>query len=464
MQQYISVVWFFFSIAILLIVLAGLCFYKRQDVSIGIPLVLLSLFLFTCLEPLFAYVSGKNMPGFSGFLKPPAEDAATVGLIVSFFCLALSVGAMSSSFLRPRDLFLRKIDGPKSFATAFTASLVLLLIGLVPYLVLGGTNLHSLMDILLVARSRTGYMQFDGRALGGGNKLIMAFSNGAIVSALLAAYTYFNLKPRSFIAAFGLGSIFIASSILILSGGGRTRTGFIFGTIAIYYLVRKKSFEKTAKIATRFTLFSLFIVLIMATQVQFRAVGWENIGGVSSFRAGGFGFELNRELPFIVRTYQDKPLACKNALQCLIWPIPQTIWLFVTNPIPRVWWKEKPVDPSFGPYNRERTGFDGFGATSNITPTVMGRSYIKYGLSGVFEVGILLGFLIGCVDKYLIKAENEPFYNLIGCMLIIYFMQSIRDFVPGWLYPVGLLIISGIAVDLFHRARRQKYSLAHATL
>lgn len=184
------------------------------------------------------------------------------------------------------------------------------------------------------------------------------------------------------------------------------------------------------------------MLLVLSFQANFRDSGQINNDFFqhSPFR----GFSLNREVAFIVETYPEQVAFYRESLFFrILSPIPETFMLFVTNPIPRTFWPNKPVDPSFSSFNHLRTGATGFEATSNVTPTIPGRFYMLYGVFGVVQIGLMLGVSWRFVDNLLTRSRNRGSSDmmLIAAALNAVFFISCRDLTPGKFFPVLFLFL-----------------------
>src|SRR5690606_22174368 len=102
------------------------------------------------------------------------------------------------------------------------------------------------------------------------------------------------------------------------------------------------------------------VIVTLAFQMDLRSAKLEEGTKVSPFA----GFALNREVAYVVSTFGvSEPFFRRTILEQALFPYPETAILFLSNPVPRILWNDKPVDPSFGPYNFLRTGSTGYEAT-----------------------------------------------------------------------------------------------------
>lgn len=429
---------------------------RLEETRISIPLMCLGIFACVCMDPLKYYWTGSRLQSPPGFPPPSPEAFANVGLLTSLFCLVVVFVACIPMRKQERIGVLDRIRGPRTGREAVVWCTAFFLIGIVPFILLGNA---TITDVLLRGRAG-GFLQFETTSSASTNAHILVLANFFIVSGTMAMYALLVL-PSGAGTKLILGLQALLSFVFISSGGGRTRTGFILVTIGILatiYAVRRK--RKQLLIWAGLLL--LIAVTTFVIQLRYRDTGWATIGEEYKDSQSGFANDLALELAVIVSMFPEThPFINEPSfLERLVRPIPETFWLFVTSPIPRALWSGKPIDESFGPYNHIRMGCDGLYSGSNITPTIMGRAYMKYGLVGVIEIGLLVGLLWRWVERIMVRHNTVNFPILIACSLAYYLLQSTRDLTPGWLYPTIFLIASGLATDALNRlltGRKSRY-------
>ena len=116
----------------------------------------------------------------------------------------------------------------------------LMLIGMTPFLLLGeGDNpFDALLQTVMAGRSCTHYMQFETTGLGSSNALILFLSNGLVLFGLNAVYPVLVL-PRTPLTTIVLSAELAISFLLIVSGGGRTRVGFLHSVSVLVSLCKQ---------------------------------------------------------------------------------------------------------------------------------------------------------------------------------------------------------------------------------
>ena len=107
---------------------------------------------------------------------------------------------------------------------------------------------------------------------------------------------------------------------------------------------------------------------------------------------------------------------------------------FVTHPIPRFIWRNKPVSSILVFYNdRVHRGY--FKKKSgNKLPSSIGQFYMSGGTTGVVILGILAG-IISATASGLIRANHMGLCHFGSLMAVWWFLMS-RGVYPGWTYPI----------------------------
>lgn len=107
--------------------------------------------------------------------------------------------------------------------------------------------------------------------------------------------------------------------------------------------------------------------------------------------------------------------------------LPETLYYGLLHPIPRVLWPGKPVDPAWEWYNwiftRERTTAEW---RTTIAPGMAVGQYMRYGLAGVIEFGLLFGWLLMCTERVLLTARNRPIQILTALALAVWLFRCFR--------------------------------------
>lgn len=449
--------WTFFSFAVLFpIVVFAFKLIGFKKARISVPLMLFGVFLCVCMDPLKYYWMGGRIRSPRGFPEPSHEAFSDVGFLVSLFCFM----ALLVITLKPgkKKSALKTIKGPQTIKQVLISAVVLFVIGLIPFLLLGGDSVSLSSITEAVSRGRSGGgLQFETTNSASSTAHILVLANATVVSGVLAGYGLIAFSGKRNTKVF-LFVLFIASLLFVASGGGRTRVGFVlFPLIILLYL--KLINLKQNKYIWLVGCFVVFTLILMIIQLRYRDQGWQQIGQDYNVSQSGYSNDLCTELAVIVSHYPEQEyfLGGDNIFERTVYPIPKFLYFFVANPIPRILWSGKPESPSWAKYNYLRTGSTAEDQGSTVTATVMGRFYMEYGIPGVIEIGLLMGFLWRLVDKAIINHEWNSFAVLISCMFSYYLLQSTRDLWPGWLYPVLFLILYGIGIDIYNRKHGRCY-------
>jgi hypothetical protein len=128
--------------------------------------------------------------------------------------------------------------------------------------------------------------------------------------------------------------------------------------------------------------------------------------------------------------------------------IPHTVFDLVIGIIPRALWPNKPVDALWAWYNREYTGVGNGTEGTTIAHGLVGSFYFKYGMGGMLEGALLVGWLMGICERALQHSEGEPIGILMSLGVAVWLFRTYRDFIFIDLYG---LILGGIMLYILVR-------------
>ena len=111
----------------------------------------------------------------------------------------------------------------------------------------------------------------------------------------------------------------------------------------------------------------------------------------------------------------------------IIRPIPETIFWFLMGPIPRALWENKPTDDAMVWYNKMVGGTDGREGTT-IAQGLVGHWYFRYGIAGVVEGGMLVGWLMGVSERLLRRANGRPMTLVAALAMAAWLFRIYRNF------------------------------------
>lgn len=232
--------------------------------------------------------------------------------------------------------------------------------------------------------------------------------------------TYYLLSQRfNPIAWMVFLGVFTLSLLICVSGGTDRRFALsvfmVSAWVWYYFDLRYRSLSNTlSKMAALGVLIAFFLVFYSG----FRNVSkdeWAFANRVEQFKTATTGQTLVQKGAFESVLYQDAPI---NTLYIMEnYPSGQALdpfnglIFFVTNPIPRILWEDKPI--ALGEDLRRQ-----FGINANLGPGIIGHGWSEGLWIGVAGYAIFFGLMCGIVDRAIRdKAANPFFISIIGCSL-----------------------------------------------
>jgi hypothetical protein len=182
--------------------------------------------------------------------------------------------------------------------------------------------------------------------------------------------------------------------------------------------------------------FSLVLVQIQATyrdtgftDVQLGSVDLVKPQGNHMFSEGLRGFYL---IPDVEGFFYNRFPG-----QGLVFALPNTAWQFLIGPIPRALWTSKPVDQAWAWHNRIATGqaqenYEG----TTVALGLVGHWYVRYGLFGVIQGGLLVGWLMRSAERGLQQNGGKSFALLLSVAFSAWIFALYRDINFAGLYPI----------------------------
>ena len=416
--------WLLFSSIVLIYLINDISsFLKYRKFNIPFFVFFLFYFILIIFDPLQSILLTGDISYSLKFMKPKNSSLLLSGLSHAIFFLIIL-------FFRSPKFEFRKsnINCKKPILNLRLVILLLLinLIGFYPYLADG---VEGFVEIILSSRS-IGNSQFKNIGLGNNNFIIhlstLIISVGSILGyyILYSKSKYKNLKIFIFI-------VLIINILIVASSGTRTRIILLIVPIFSYiiFLRTEKIFNISNK---KILIFTSFLLILLSLMTEFRKIGFSDLNKTKSINLKFDGLNLNNEFIYCIEKF-SKPVENRNFFQCIIYPIPEQLIKFITNPIPRVYYKNKYLDPSFAEFNQLRIGNSGFDEGFNITPTIFGRFYMLYGFIGIFYISFFIGFVLKKITIY-INNSNSLFEIFLNFCFLAFLCQSIRDLSPGWIY------------------------------
>jgi hypothetical protein len=267
----------------------------------------------------------------------------------------------------------------------------------------------------------------------------------AIVGAMYAVFV-----ARDWFTRIIAWTVWLFWVLQAYGGGRRGQVAFVvMPALAFLYLrfqMRVLAFGRKHSIVGYLVVGALGLLLLFVIQIQgkFRDIGLGDEVNISKvdmtvlegnrmFSEALPGF---RVVPEQVQFFGNR-IPGEGAIRAL----PETLFWFVMGPIPRALWNGKPDDPALIWYNRLVAGTNGKDGTT-ISQGLVGHWYFRYGLAGVIEGGMLVGWLMGVSERLLQAADGRPMTILAALAFASWLFRIYRNFYFIELY--GPLI--GIAV------------------
>ena len=233
---------------------------------------------------------------------------------------------------------------------------------------------------------------------------------------------------------------------LALAFGSGTRGNLVFMAlpgIALLYLkyqahaaVLLKSVNKRAY----FWAGGLLVALLFAVQFQayFRTTSYagadvstvslSQLRGTGMFSAGLLGYHyIPRDADFFYSRFPG---------ESVLRPLPQTVYEFAVGPVPRALWRSKPIDPVWAWYNAVSTGSEQGLEGTTIAQGLVGGWYFRYGLAGVIQGGLLLGWLMRIAERALQTSQGRSISILLSLAFATWLFRSFRLLNFHELYPL----------------------------
>ncbi len=242
---------------------------------------------------------------------------------------------------------------------------------------------------------------------------------------------------------------------LLLSFGSNTRGQvfvMILPPIAILFI---KYHAQAAMLTRRFSkraylwsiVFGLLFLWMIQVQIavrgttllkgDYKTFELTNISGNHMFSSSLSGVAKIPE----TRTYFRDKIVGERYIR----PIPQAAIDFFIGPIPRAIWHSKPMDPAIIWFNEISFG-TGWGAQgANATPGIVGWWYVRYGLPGVIQGGMLFGLVLIVSERILQRSGGRTITMLLALALAAWCFRSFRQWFYPDLYPI-LIAASGLGI------------------
>lgn len=352
-------------------------------------------------DPPFAVPAGMPLggPGFP-------VDLVQGGLFrVAVFQCLLFAGYSLRPKARGIVYWLRgRVDKEQSWV--WRCRYAMALASLAPLVVGTGGKPEAVVSTLLAARSGS---QMEWRDPG----LVAYISTVGFFGVGLVAVEAFSGRPLKTQLALLAG---IASTPYVF-GGARHHVLNVILPVLLWQLACRRGGALTK--AAGLTAASGGLLGLFTLQMVFRSVGWRATSSVTSL-----------DLPILNMT------GMFSALLFALYLVPGTVGYFFDIPevyflihwIPRAYWSDKPVMPSWEYFNGAWTQ----GAAFNVTPSVIGQYHLNFGFAGIVYIGLVLGLLTSVVDRVVLNSQLRRQKALITFLGLAYafIVSSFRYYAP----------------------------------
>jgi hypothetical protein len=391
----------------------------------------------------------KWYPGLDATIGPEV-----VGRAMFYHCLFIEMMVIAFRFPVLRSLE-RVVTGvPEPANDGFYFGLV---VGL---LVLGSSSFIFTKEFPLISMARAGlwFLPGIGPVQWTVGRTNLATSWGAYVAQLIQvgqvggimAAVYALLVARSTMAkAFGW---FVWAYWLSFSMAGERRGEIAFMALPVAGIVFLK-FQSLRDPSQRLRNMKWMVATALVTAGAWVAVEYQSAdrsisGQFHLFQAAG-----NTMFSEGLNTWQIIPsrhgFAYDSVVgEAIVRPVPDTVWLLVTGPIPRMIWPGKPVE-QFALWYSAYISHDNRGVTSGglegttISSGAVGYWYFRYGPPGVIEGGLIYGFMMGLAERSLRRAQGRPMKVMFALAFAAFLFRCYRDLWWHNLYP---MLIGGVVL------------------
>ncbi|MBX3466760.1 MAG: hypothetical protein KF878_07675 [Planctomycetes bacterium] len=396
----------------------------------------------------FARWAGRDFRYERGF---DADLIARVATMHCLFVLVMTAGLGLGGSDRLERLLLA-VREPRRREHYLTAVLLAFAIGLVPYVFFSRDSL-----VVTFERAVTGF--YSGGVsftFGRTGNLNFAWSGylfelikvGRFGGVLAGAYAVMIARTR-LQRAIGWG---IWTFWLLLAFGSGTRGQLVFVAMPVLVLLLLRHSTGAAHLARRLrgrallstAALATIIFVMMQVQGQLRTRGLrsddissvklDDLHGNHMFSEGLPGWD---RIPSSRQPFFDETPG-EGALRAL----PEALFRVAVHPIPRALWTSKPIDPVWAWYNELVAGTTGASGTT-ISTGIVGWWYFRFGLLGMLQGALFMGWLLAAGDRALARAraQRRPLAMLVCLAFIAWWFRCFRDLAIGELYEVVVAVV-----------------------
>jgi hypothetical protein len=391
----------------------------------------------------------------------PAKVIASAGFAHMIYILCMVIG-IRIRFGRLFSQLLTKFPEPPSPSNYFWVVIVSQIIGLMPYFVFTAEPFYmAIYHSIALGRSgsaawtvgRTGNVNYSYGAYVA--QILDVGGGGAILAMFCVIFLRINIFKKLLCIMIWL--------LWVATGFGTGTRGeivkMVMPVVAFvfirYHVQAQEYLHKFSVRAYAFVAIILFLaVIIIQVQIRYRNQGFENLSlndvsltkieGNAMFSSSLIGFALIPEVhDFFYNNYPG---------QTVVMPIPNFIVWAAIAPMPRAFWTTKPIDPSWKWYNAVSTGRSTLGGGTvegtTISEGIVGYWYFRFGLPGVIEGGLFMGWLMGIIERALYNNNGRPFAFFAALALLTWMFRTYRDADLQDLAD-AMVVLGGLMICLF---------------
>lgn len=413
------------------------CFSERF--GLGGIVLFGGVFIWFCVDYLRTWFLGW-LPHWDLPITPHTVAVAAMYHMLYIVCLTIGLRFRIGSWV-PR--MLRRLPEPPKPSSYFWIVIATQVIGLFPYVVFTREPFFLAIYHQITA-GRNGMIATQWTVGRTGN---VNYNWGAYVSQFLEIGTGGGVLA-SFCLIFLRQNIFkniICAAIwllwLALGFGTGTRGEIVrqclplVAFVFIRYHVQAQEFLHKYSVRAYVLVGALLFASIVIIQIQarYRTVGFENVkfSDISLTKLEGNEM-FSTSLPgFSLIPEEHDFFYNRIPGETIILPIPNFLFWAAVAPTPRALWTGKPIDPSWKWYNAVFTGRSTLGGGqeegTTISEGIVGYWYFRFGLPGVIEGGLFLGWLLGCAERLLLNNRGRPMAVLVSLAIFSWLFRAFRD-------------------------------------
>jgi oligosaccharide repeat unit polymerase len=394
-------------------------------------------------KPAFAIV-GPPIP--TGVYSPDLIEAGI--LYVTLFQVAMLIGYSFRPRLRAfGGCIARRVDSHSSMASL--AAYLLAACAVIPLLATYGFSLSAATSALLNLR-KSGRPDWDGLGL-----LQYARMFGIYAAAYFLARV---CVQRQFKSVWVLLVTAVTITPFVLTGT-RYLAVYVF-LPALILLVKNRSQGKLhLGHLSAWGAAALLVFVVLQLQMQLRQRGVTHLTVVKA-----------ADVANVNVTYQFSSLLFARYLVPTFHPyfkeVPEPY--FVIYWVPRSLWPDKPFMKSWEVFDADYTRGQHF----NVTPSIIGQFYLNWGVVGIIQAGLMIGFFACIADRLLMKSDTtrQLAVSVAVGMFYAFIVSIFRFYAPmyfGYLVfgIVGAFLLTRQQPPVIQRVRAViQPGLAHASL